>query len=70
MDLETSLMLDHESTFSTPRWVKMIGVIIIALLVLLGSLHVIGRSLLGRAFGGHGDHAPHSGATEHGPQQP
>jgi hypothetical protein len=69
MDLEASLMHDHESTRSTPRWVKMIGIIVIALL-LLGSLHVIGRSLLGHAFGGHSDHAPYSGATEHGPQQP
>jgi hypothetical protein len=70
MDLEASLMHDHESTHSTPRWVKMTGIIVIALLLLFGSLHVIGRSLLGHTFGGHGDLAPHSGATERGPQQP
>jgi len=70
MDLEASPMHDHESTHSTPRWVKLTGIIVITLLLLFGSLHVIGRSLLGHAFGGHGDHAPHSRATEHGPHQP
>ena len=70
MDLEASLMHDHESTHKSPRWVKMTGIIVIALLLLFGCLHVIGRSLLGYAFGGHGDRAPLSGTTEYGPQQP
>ena len=58
------------STHSTPRWVKMTGISVIALLLLFGSLHVIGRSLLGHALGGHGDQAPPSSATEHCMQQP
>jgi len=48
----------------------MTGIIVIALLLLFGSLHLIGRSLLGHALGGHSDHAPPSSATEHGMQQP
>lgn len=33
-------------------------------------LHLTGRSLLGHAFRGHGDHAPPSNATEHGRREP
>jgi hypothetical protein len=69
MNLEASLMHDHESIHNTPPWVKMTGIIVIALLLLFGSLHIIGRRLLGHAFFGHGDHAPHSD-IKHGPQQP
>jgi len=58
------------STHSTPRWVKGIGIIVIALLLLFASLHLIGRRLLGPAFGGHGDRAPPTSATEHGLRQP
>ena len=58
------------STHNTPRWVKEIGIIVIALLLLFASLHLIGRSLLGHAVGGHGDRAPPTSATEHGPRQP
>jgi len=58
------------STHSTPRWVKEIGIIVIALLLLFASLHLIGRSLLGHAVGGHGERAPPASTTEHGPRQP
>ena len=63
-------MRDRGSIHSTPRWVKMTGIIGIALLLLFGSLHLIGGSLLGHAPGGHGDHLPPSSAAEHRPQQP
>jgi hypothetical protein len=58
-------MHDHGSTSGTPRWMKMIGFTVIVLLLLFASLHVIGRNSLGDAFGGHADHTPHAGATEH-----
>jgi hypothetical protein len=67
--LEASLVHDHGSTQNTPRWVKMSGIIVIALLRLFGSLHLIGRSRLGHALGGHGNQAPPSSAAEHRPQQ-
>jgi hypothetical protein len=70
MDFEASLMYDRESTRSTPRWVMAIGITAIVLLLLFGSLHLFGRSLVGHAFGGHGAHAAPSGADEHGPQPP
>ena len=58
------------SPHSTPRWVKLFGIIVITLLLLFVSLHFVGRSLLGHALGGHADHAPPSSAIEHGQQQP
>jgi hypothetical protein len=70
MDLKANLMRDDGSTHNTPGWVKMTGIIGIALLLLFGSLHLIGASLLGYAPGGHGDHARPSSAAEHRPQQP
>jgi hypothetical protein len=48
----------------------MTGRIIIAVLLLFGSLHLIGRSLIDHASVGHGNHAPLSSATEQGRQQP
>jgi hypothetical protein len=59
-------MHDRGSTHSTPRWVKMAGITVIALLLLFGGLHL----LLGHSLGGHGDHAPPSSAAENRPQQP
>lgn len=53
------------ATASTPRWVKVSGIIVV-LLLLLVSLHLIGRSFLGHTLGGHGGDAPRSSATEHG----
>jgi len=63
-------MFGHGSSQNTPRWVKMFGIIIIALLLLLVTLHLIGRSLLGQSVGGHGDYEPSSSATERGLKQP
>ena len=70
MDFEASLMRDHLSAHNTPGWVKMTGTIVIALLLTFVSVHLIGMGLLGHASGGHGDHAPPSGVTEHDPQRP
>jgi hypothetical protein len=58
------------STHRTPPWVKLIGIMIIALLLLFVGLHRIGMSLLGHVSGGDGDHVPPPSATEHGMQQP
>jgi hypothetical protein len=69
MDFEASLMHDRGSTQSTPRWVMAIGATVMVLLLLFGSLHLFGKSLLGHALGGH-VHAPPSSATEHDPQRP
>ncbi len=63
-------MRDHGSTHNTPGWVKMTGIIGIALLLLFVGMHLIGRSLLGQALGGHGNQVPPSNATERGMQQP
>jgi hypothetical protein len=64
-------MHDHGSTHNTPGWVKMTGIIVIALLLLLFvGLHVVGMSLLGHVSGGHGDRAPPSSVTEDGVQSP
>jgi len=63
-------MHGHGSTHSTPRWVKVFGIIVIVLLVLFVSMHLIGRSNLGYTLGGHGEHALPSSAPEHGLQQP
>jgi hypothetical protein len=62
-------MQDRGSAHSTPRWVKMAGIIVVALLLLFGSLHLIGGELLGHALGGHGNQAPPSSVTEHEPHQ-
>ena len=70
MNLQASQMHGHGSSQSTPRWVKVFGIIVIALLLLLVSLHLIDRSLLGHSVGGHDDHEPSSRATERGLKQP
>jgi hypothetical protein len=57
-------MYDRGLTHHTPRWVKAIGIMAIALLLFVG-LHLIGMSLLGQASGGHGEHTPPPSATEH-----
>jgi hypothetical protein len=63
-------MQGHGSTHRMPRWVKAIGIMVIALPLLFVGLHLIGMSLLGHVSGGRGDHTPPSSATEHGIQQP
>ncbi len=62
-------MHDRRSTHRTPRWVKAIGILVIAWVLLFVGLHLIGMSHLGYMPGGHGGHAPPSSATEHGMQQ-
>jgi hypothetical protein len=63
-------MHGHGSAHRAPRWVKVIGIMVIALLLLFAGLHVVATSLLGHALGGHGSHAPPSGAAEPGMQKP
>jgi hypothetical protein len=63
-------MHGHGSTHRTPPWVKVTGMMVIALLLLFVGLHLIGMGLLGHLSGGHGDHAPPLSATEHGMQPP
>ena len=63
-------MHGHGSAHRAPRWVKVTGIMAIALLPLFVGLHLIGMSLLGHLSGGRGDHAPPLGATAHGTQQP
>jgi hypothetical protein len=58
-------MYDRGSTHHTPRWVKAIGIMAIALLLLFVGLHPIGMNLLGQLSGGHGEHTPPPSATEH-----
>jgi hypothetical protein len=58
-------MYDRGSTHHTPRWVKAIGIMAIALLLLLVGLHLIGMSLLSQLSDGHGEHAPPPSAAEH-----
>jgi hypothetical protein len=60
----------HGSAHRTPRWVKLAGIIVVVLLLLFSSLHLIGRSFLGHALGGHGSQALPSSATEHERHQP
>lgn len=63
-------MHDHGSTYNTPRWVRAVGISVIVLLLVFVGLDLIGGSLLGQGHSGHGDHAPPSSVTEHGPRQP
>ncbi|MCY9693407.1 hypothetical protein [Paenibacillus alginolyticus] len=49
------------SSSSTPRWVKVFGIIAIVLVLFLVILH-----LTGRGFGGHGGHTPSSSVIEQG----
>jgi hypothetical protein len=63
-------MHGHGSTHRAPRWVKVIGSMALALLLVFAGLHLAGTSLLGHGLGGHGNHAPLSGAPERGMQQP
>ena len=69
-DGDTGLGSDHRLSTATPRWVKVFGITVVALLLLFIGLHLIGRSFPGHGFGEHGNHALHSSAAEHGHQQP
>jgi hypothetical protein len=48
---ENPMEPDYESTASTPRWVKVFGIVVIVLVLVLGILHLTGNSL-----GGPGSH--------------
>jgi len=48
-------------TPATPRWVKVFGIIALALVLLFVVMHIMG--------GGLGGHMPHSGVTNHGEQR-
>ncbi len=50
---DTGVRPDRGSTTSTPRWVKVFGIIAIVLILLVGILHLTGNSL-----GGPGRHMP------------
>ena len=56
---------DRGSNPSTPRWVKISGIIVIVLVLLFAILHLTGNSP-----GGPGGHTPPSSVTGHGVQQP
>ena len=58
-------MHDRGLSHTTPRWVKLAGVAVIALLLLFGGLHLVGHSM-----GGHHDHLPPSSAAEHERHRP
>jgi hypothetical protein len=49
------------STHRMPRWVKVTGIMVVALLLLFVGLHLIGMSFLGHVPGGRGNRAPLSG---------
>ena len=52
---DTGVGSGRESTASTPRWVKVLGIIAIIVVLLFVILHFTGR--------GHGGHAPSSSVT-------
>ncbi len=56
---------------STPRWVKVLGIIAIVLIVLFVILHLTGNSPRGHTPSGHpGEHSPPASVTENGEQKP
>lgn len=55
----------HRTPPSTPRWVKVFGIIFLILVLLVIILH-----LTGFGFGGHGGHTPPAHVIEYGVQQP
>ena len=59
---QTHIKPDRGSTPSTPRWVKVFGIIVIVLVLLFVILHLTGNSL-----GGPGGHTP---SIEYWLQQP
>ncbi len=65
---DTRMRTDRGATTSTPRWVKVFGIIAIVLVFLFVILHLTGGGL-GRhtPSGGPDDHTP---PIEHGVQQP
>jgi hypothetical protein len=64
---DTGVGPDSESTASTPRWVKVSGIIVVVLVLLFVVVHLAGGGLRGHTPGGH---TPPSSVKEHGVQQP
>jgi hypothetical protein len=62
---DTSVEPGRGSPPSTPRWVKVFGIIGLVLVLLIVILHLTGNS-----FGGHGGHTMHSSGIEQGVKQP
>ncbi|MDQ0876562.1 hypothetical protein QFZ77_005221 [Paenibacillus sp. V4I3] len=58
---DTSVEHGHGSPPSTPRWVKVFGIIALVLVLLFVILHLTGNN-----FGGHGGHTLHSSGIEQG----
>ncbi|AJY76828.1 hypothetical protein [Paenibacillus beijingensis] len=58
---DTRVRSDRGSTPSTPRWVKVFGIIGLVLILLFIILHLTGNS-----FSGHGGHRPPSSVIEQG----
>jgi hypothetical protein len=58
---DTSVESGHGSTPSTPRWVKVFGIIALILVMLFIILHLTGNN-----FGGHGGHTAPSSVIEQG----
>ena len=56
---QTPIKLDPESPPSTPRWVKVGGILVLILVLLLVILHLTGNSFFGP--GGHTMPMQHSG---------
>jgi hypothetical protein len=69
---DTGVRPDRGSTISTPRWVKLSGIIVIILTLLVAGLMLFGDRLEGHGPGRHkpGGDPPPSSVTEHGMQQP
>jgi len=63
---QTHVGPDRESTPSTPRWVKVFGIIVIVLVLLVGIIMFTGVG----GQHGPGRHIPPSSVTKHGVQQP
>ena len=70
---QTHVRPDRESPPSTPRWVKVFGVIVIVLILLFVILHLTGHGLGGHTLPGGVGHSLSGDPTpsvEHDTQQP
>lgn len=62
-------MDSHGSVQSTPRWVKVSG-IVVAVVLLLFILHIFAMKYFDHTFGMHGGDAPTAGVQRHDRQHP
>lgn len=60
---DTAVRPVHRSPPSTPRWVKVFGIIFLILILLIVIMH-----LAGYGFGGHGGHTPPANIILYGVQ--